>query len=161
MQGAGGGVHELFRERVGVDPTHLSVLARLAVLGFPGPVVGDEDDCQEAIGGFDAPGAVDDVGDAEVFRPYGDAGLLVQFADRRGGDGLAGVAFADGEVPFALGELGVGASLEEQDAVGGLVMDDDGGDEQRHGVQGGREGVGLVGPRVGHGAVPFVRRWWS
>jgi hypothetical protein len=37
MQGTGGGLHELSRDGVRIDPTDLGVLARCAVLGFAGP----------------------------------------------------------------------------------------------------------------------------
>ncbi|GHD40536.1 hypothetical protein GCM10010335_41520 [Streptomyces galbus] len=58
-----------------------------------------------------------------------------------------------------LGELGVLAALEEDDAVGGLVVDDDGGDQQGHGFEGGRQSFGLVvGCPLSHGLCPFVGR---
>jgi hypothetical protein len=55
VEGAGGGVHELLGDGVGVDPADLGVFVRLAVLGFAGPFVGCEDDGEEAAWGFDAP----------------------------------------------------------------------------------------------------------
>jgi len=48
---------------VGIDPAHLGVLAGFAVLGFASPFVGCENDGEEAVGRFDAPSTVDDVGD--------------------------------------------------------------------------------------------------
>lgn len=40
VEGTGGGVHELFRDRVRVGPADLGVLTRLMVLGFAGPLMG-------------------------------------------------------------------------------------------------------------------------
>ena len=135
------------------------MLARFTVLGLAGPVVGSEDDGEEAVGRFDAPGAVNDVGDLQGLRLHDQAGLLVQLAYGGFGDGFAGFALADREVPHALGELGVLAALEEDDAVGGLVVDNDGGDQQGHGFEGGRQGFGLVVVcPLSHGMCPFVGR---
>lgn len=50
MKGAGGGVDELGRNEVGADPAHLGVFAWFAVLGLAGPLVCNEDDCEEAVG---------------------------------------------------------------------------------------------------------------
>jgi len=100
--------------------------------------VGGEDDDEETVGDFDAESAVDDVGDLQGLRFHRQPGLLVQLAHRGLGDGLAGFALADGKIPHPLGELGVLASLEEHNPVGGLVVDDDGGDQQGHGFEGGR-----------------------
>lgn len=47
---------------------------------------------------------------------------------------------------------------EEDDAVGGPVVDGDGADQDGHGIEGGLEGFGLgVGIRLSHGD-PFVGR---
>ncbi|GGW64002.1 hypothetical protein GCM10010340_47860 [Streptomyces griseoloalbus] len=54
------------RDGVGIDPADLGVLAGFAVLGFAGPVVGGEDDREEAVEGLHAPSSVDDVGDLEA-----------------------------------------------------------------------------------------------
>ena len=102
---------------------------------------------------------MDDVGDLQGLRLHCQAGLLVELAHRSFGDGFARLALADGEVPHALRELGVLAALEEDDAVGGLVVDDDGGDQQGHGFEGGLQGFGLVfGCPLSHGLCPFVGR---
>ena len=102
---------------------------------------------------------MDDVGDLEGLGLHGEAGLFVQLSYGGFGDGFAGFALADGEVPHALGEFGVLAALEEDDAVGGLVVDDDGGDQHGHGFEGGLEGSGLVvGVRLRHGCVPSSAR---
>jgi len=156
-EGNGCGVHEIVGDGGGVDPADLGVLAGFAVFGFAGPFVGGEDDGEEAVGGFDAPGAVDDVGDLEGLRLHREAGLLVELADGGLGDGLARLTLADGEVPHALGELGVLAALEEDDAVGGLVVDDDRGDQQGHRFERRLEGLRLIVGLLSHG-VPFVGR---
>ena len=44
------------------------MLVRFAILGFAGPVVGGEDDGEEAVRGLHALGAVDDVGDLQGLR---------------------------------------------------------------------------------------------
>jgi hypothetical protein len=99
------------------------------------------------------------VGDLQGLGLYRQAGLFEQLAHGGFGDGFAGFALADGEVPHALGELGVLAALEEDDAVGGLVVDDDRGDQKGHGFEGGFEGFGLVvGCPLSHGWWPFVGR---
>ena len=55
--------------------------------------------------------------------------------------------------------FGVLAALEENDAVGGLVVDDDGGNEQGHRFERGLESFGLVvGCPLSHGWCPFVGR---
>lgn len=61
-------MHELLGDGVDIDPSDLGVLVGLAVLWFAGPFVSGEDDGEEPVGGFDAPGAVDDVGDFEGLR---------------------------------------------------------------------------------------------
>ena len=61
----GRGIHEVLGNGGSVDPADLGVLAGFAVFGFAGPFVGGEDDREEAVRGFDAPGTVDDVGDLE------------------------------------------------------------------------------------------------
>jgi hypothetical protein len=65
------------------------MFAGLAVFGFAGPFVGGEDDGEEAVGGFNSPRAVDDVGDLQGLGFHGQAGLFVQLSyrglrDRRG-----------------------------------------------------------------------------
>lgn len=110
-----------------------------------------EDDGEEPVGRFDAPGAVDDLGEAEIVGPDDQTGLLAELADRGFGDGLARLALADGEVPPAGGELVAGAALKEDDAVGLPVVDDDGGDEDGHRIERGREGRrAVLGVRLGH-----------
>lgn len=69
-QGAGGGVHERLGDGIGVNPADLRMLARFPVLRITGPFVGGEDDSEEAVGRFDSPCAVDDVGDSEGLRLY-------------------------------------------------------------------------------------------
>lgn len=101
MEGTGSCVHECLGDGVGIDPTNLRMLAGFAVFGFAGPLVGGEDDGEEAVESFNAPGAVDEVGDLQGFRLHGQAGLLVQLANCGFGDGLAGFVLADGEVPRA------------------------------------------------------------
>ena len=120
MESTGSCVDKGVRDGVGFDPADLGVLAGFAVFGFAGPFVGGEDDCEEAVGSFYAPGAVDDVGDLEGLGLHRETGLLVELADRRFGDRLARLARADRQVPLDLGELGVLAALEEDDSVGGL-----------------------------------------
>ncbi|KOG23539.1 hypothetical protein ADK34_19935 [Streptomyces viridochromogenes] len=94
---------------------------------------------------------MDDVGDSEELGLQRRARLLVELADCGLREGFARLALADGEVPHALGELGVLAALEEDDTVGGLVVDDDGRDQQGHGFQGRFEGLRLAVGLLGHG----------
>src|SRR5690606_41796509 len=63
VEGPRCGIDEFLRNVIGVDPADLGVLAGFAVFGFAGPFVGGEHDRKEAVGGLDAPGTVDDVGD--------------------------------------------------------------------------------------------------
>lgn len=124
---------------------------------FTRPFVGGEDYGEEAVGGFDAPGAVDDVDDLDGCGLHGEAGLLVQLAACSLRNWSVQFALADGEVPHTLGELGVFAALEQGDVVGGHVVDDDCCDQQGHRFECWLEGLQLVVDLLGHG-VPFEGR---
>ncbi len=77
---------------------------------FAGPSVGGEDDGEEPVGAFDAPGTVDDARDGEIGGLDDQAGFLFQFPGGDGGDEFTFVGFPDGQVPVSCGEFGAGCA---------------------------------------------------